>query len=193
MGKSNFVFGYGSLVNILNLEQYLGRKLIPGADFIICNLNNFRRCWNVAMDNSLDLPDYKYYCDRLTGNRLPGFVTFLNIYSSESDAIAGILFSVTNAELQNLDRRERNYYRIDITAKIDANINGTAWTYVGLNEACKRYQTGLEQKNGMICGDYFNLVYDAYSLLGDRFLVHYTATTDKPIVPIVDLEKYRVK
>ena len=87
----------------------------------------------------------------------------------------------------------RKLYRIDITAKINTNINGTAWTYTGLDEARKRYQTGLKQKNGIICHDYFNLVYDAYSSLGDRFMDSYTATTDKPKVPIVDLEKYRVK
>ena len=66
MYQSNFVFGYGSLVNLKNLQNYLGRKLTPGSDFIICGLANFHRCWNIAMDNRVDLPNYKYYIEGKT-------------------------------------------------------------------------------------------------------------------------------
>ena len=90
MNRANFVFGYGSLVNVGNLERYLGRKLIPDLDFAICGLNNYRRCWNVAMDNNLDLPGYKYYRDRITKNRPDCFVTFLNIHPAENETILGI-------------------------------------------------------------------------------------------------------
>ena len=57
MCKANFVFGYGSLTNVANLRQYLGRDLTPDLDFIFCGLKDFQRCWNIAMDNRLDLPD----------------------------------------------------------------------------------------------------------------------------------------
>jgi len=192
MDQDNFVFGYGSLVNLSNLERYLGRELILDVDFFICGLHNYRRCWNVAMNNNLDLPNYKYYRDRISGNRPNYFVTFINIRSAQDNTIFGILFKVSPAELENLDQRERNYHRIDITNELNINIEGKAWTYLGLASAKQRYQTGLQKHSAVISSNYFNLVRDAYFSLGDRYWHSYMATTDQPEIPIVDLEVYRV-
>ncbi|GAB4528269.1 MAG: hypothetical protein Tsb0014_09490 [Pleurocapsa sp.] len=193
MYASNLVFGYGSLMNISNLQKYLGRNLIPDLDFRFCHLHNFQRCWNIAMDNSLDLPNYKYYVEPKTGNRPAAFVTFLNVCPIQSQAIMGILFRVSEKELQNLDRRERNYRRIDATNLIDYSINGKAWVYIGLDEAQQRYQQGLQQSNVMIAQDYFNSVHHAYYLLGKEAFTNYLATTEKPRVPIVNLKMCQVK
>ena len=192
MYQSNFVFGYGSLVNVENLEQHLRRKLTSGSDFMICGLKNFRRCWNIAMDNSLDLPNYKYYRDRQTGKRLDGFVTFLNIRPVQSQTIIGILFGVSEQELENLDRRERNYHRINVTSKIDLKIQGKAWVYIGLEQAEQRYQEGLKRHSAMISQDYFDLVNNAYFSLGNYAFSNYVASTDKLEVPTVDLKMCRV-
>ncbi|MDJ0589493.1 MAG: gamma-glutamylcyclotransferase family protein [Pleurocapsa sp. MO_226.B13] len=192
MNATNFVFGYGSLVHINNLERYLGRKLTPDLDFIICGLNNFRRCWNVAMDNSQNLPNYKYYRDRASGNRPGGFVTFLNIRPAQDETILGILFRVSQAELKSLDRRERNYQRIEIASQLNRDIEGRAWTYIGLEEAKQRYQAGLRQNRSIIASDYLNSVARAYASLGDRIFNNYLATTDKPKIPILDLQRCRV-
>ncbi len=192
MYQSNFVFGYGSLVNVENLEQHLRRKLTSGSDLMICGLKNFRRCWNIAMNNSLDLPNYKYYCDRQTGKRLDGFVTFLNIRPVQSQTIIGILFGVSEQELENLDRRERNYHRINVTSKIDIKIQGKAWVYIGLEQAEQRYQEGLKRHSAMISQDYFDLVNNAYFSLGNYAFSNYVATTDKLEVPTVDLKMCQV-
>ncbi len=188
----NFVFGYGSLMNVENLQKYLRRDLTPDSDFIFCGLRDFHRCWNIAMDNRIDLPGYKYYIDRQTGNRPEGFVTFLNIRPHHGRTIIGILFRVSDEELENLDRRERNYQRIDVTYRINTPIQGKAWVYIGLDEAKKRYHEGLKQHNAMIARNYFDSVHNAYVLLGKEALSNYAATTDKPRVPILNLEMRKV-
>ena len=188
MNQSNFVFGYGSLVDIQNLEQYLRRKLQSDKDYKICSLKNYQRCWNVAMDNSIDLPSYKYYRDSQTQKRIYAFVTFLNIRPAPKINISGILFRVTDAELNSLDSRERNYRRIDITKQLNIQIQGSAWTYIGLPVAEQRYQTGLTQHKAVIARSYFNTVNNAYLSLGDRAYADYLNSTDKPAASIVDLE-----
>ena len=192
MYKYNFVFGYGSLVNLENLQKYLGRKLIPGSDFIICGLTNFHRCWNIAMDNRVDLPNYKYYIEGKTGKRPDIFVTFLNIRPHPNKTIIGVLFRVSEQELENLDQRERNYQRIDITHQINTAIQGKAWVYIGLEQAHKRYQEGLKENRAMICQDYFKSVNNAYLSLGSYAFSNYVGTTDKLEVPTVDLERCQV-
>ncbi len=192
MYQSNFVFGYGSLVNVKNLEQYLKRELTPGSDYLICGLKNFQRCWNVAMDNSVDLPNYKYYRHRQTGKRLNGLVAFLNIRPHLDQIISGILFRVSDAELKNLDRRERNYRRINIVNQLDTKLQGNAWVYIGLKEAEQRYQEGLKQSKTVISQDYFDSVQNAYLSLGSKKFLNYISTTDKPMLPIINLEKCEV-
>ena len=150
------------LVNVQNLEQYLQRELKLNVDYTICSLKNWRRYWNVAMDNNVNLPQYKYYCDRQTKNRLDCYVTFLNICPNPQQNVLGILFSVFNKELQELDLRERNYQRIDITKQLDLPVRGNIWTYIGLPEAEQRYKKGLAQNKAVIWRDYFNLVQNAY-------------------------------
>jgi len=188
MCESNFVFGYGSLVDVENLQKYLNRSLSDSFDFVFCYLKGYRRCWNIAMDNRIDLPNYKYYVDKKTGNRPEGFVAFLNIRPHKGNNIIGILFGASEKDLQGLDKRGRNYRRMDITNLIETPVDGKAWVYIGLDEAEKRYQEGLIKDNVIVSQSYFNSVYNAYLSLGEEVLSNYIATTDVLEVPILDLE-----
>jgi cation transport regulator ChaC len=185
MGESNFIFAYGSLVNKKDLQSYLGRS--PSE--IQCNLRDYRRCWNIAMDNQIDLPGYKYYVYKDTGERPKSFITFLNIRPCEGERITGILFQIFDEELRRLDKRERNYRRIDVTNSIDIPVKGKVWTYIGLDEAEKRYQQGFEQGNAIISQDYYKEIVNAYKELGEEAKSNYDNTTDDPEVPILNLEE----
>ena len=193
MYEDNLVFGYGSLMNLDKLQQYLGRNLTFGLDFKICGLRNFHRCWNIAMDNRLNLPNYKYYIERGTGNRPESFITFLNICPNQGKTIMGILFRVCHEELNKLDQRERNYQRIDVTKKIEEKVAGKVWVYIGLEEAEQRYEQALKQNNGMIAQEYIESIYSGYKLWGQETWFNYVATTDKPRMPILNLKSCRVK
>src|SRR3954452_9313466 len=78
-----FVFGYGSLVEALDAG---GRA---------AHLDGYRRRWQVAMDNSRDLPGYKYYVDPRTGERPRVFVAFLDLAPDPRARVNGVLFPAT--------------------------------------------------------------------------------------------------
>ncbi|MEM9217400.1 MAG: gamma-glutamylcyclotransferase family protein [Cyanobacteria bacterium P01_F01_bin.150] len=183
------IFGYGSLVNVEHLQAYLGRTLVANQDFMLCRLQDYCRCWTAAMDNRINLPGYKFYVEKHSGNRPQGVVTFLNIRPCSGKTITGIVFDVSEQELQRLDLRERNYRKVDVSDMIDSPTSRSIYAYVGRKESDQRYQQGLEQKSAIISRDYYDLVYGAYKALGAEALADYMDTTDPPQIPIVDLEK----
>jgi hypothetical protein len=82
------------------------------------------------MDNSVDLPGYKYYVDA-DGTRPDVKVAFVNIVESPRDVVRGV---VLDADLDALDLRERNYERREVEAGL--------WAYVGTAEARGRFDAG---------------------------------------------------
>src|SRR4051812_47544581 len=125
---TTFVFGYGSLLR--------------RPDGIPCHLLGHRRAWNVAMDNRRTIRGYKYYVDPGTGERPPVHVAFLNLYPAAEGRVNGIAFPTAAEELDELDRRERNYDRIDVTRLLDVDLGGTVWTYLGSEAARERFEAG---------------------------------------------------
>jgi cation transport regulator ChaC len=159
-----FVFGYGSLM----------RR--PGG--IPCHLLGHRRAWNVAMDNRRTIPGYKYYVDPDTGERPPVHVTFLNIYAAAEGRVNGLAFPLTAEELDQLDRRERNYDRIDVTRSLDVDLGGTVWTYLGSADAQERFAAGTP----VVAEDYFEAVREDFASAGS--LDEFDRSTDRLTVPL---------
>ena len=159
-----FVFGYGSLM----------RR--PGG--IPCHLLGHRRAWNVAMDNRRTIPGYKYYVDPDTGERPPVHVTFLNIYPAAEGRVNGIAFPLTAEALDQLDRRERNYDRIDVTRLLDVDLGGTVWTYLGSEDARERFAAGT----AVVAEDYFEAVREDFASVGS--LDAFDQSTDRLTVPL---------
>jgi hypothetical protein len=81
------------------------------------------------MDNSVDLPGYKYYVDE-RGERPDVKVTFVNIEPADA-SVDGV---VIQADLDALDIRERNYERREVEPGL--------WAYVGTDEARARFEEG---------------------------------------------------
>ena len=184
----NYVFGYGSLVDVDALAGFLGRP-VPADEWTRCRLRGYRRAWNVAMDNSLDVPGYKHYVDAETGLRPAGFVTFLNIRPAARQAVNGIVFRVRKHEIPQIDARERNYDRIDVSGKLDPEVPGRVWTYRGKADAQRRYVWAARLRSAVISQDYFDAVQAAFLRLGDDFLADYRATSDPPRVPLCRLRR----
>jgi cation transport regulator ChaC len=169
-----FVFAYGSLL----------RHAVPVAT---CRLHGHRRGWDVAMDNRLTLPAYKFFRDPVTHERPPVVVTFLNIAADSDGHLNGVLFAVDAALVQILDRRERQYERRDVSEHVDADPGGRVWAYVGLPEARRRYERGRSDGSAVISRQYLESVradFDAYGMLAE-----FERTTEPPDVPVVDLER----
>jgi hypothetical protein len=102
------------------------------------------------MDNSVDLPGYKYYVDPETGERPALFVTFVNVVEAD-DRVRGVAFELD--DLAALDARERNYQRRRV---------GDLWVYVGTPEARERYQRGRTQGKAVVAAAYLETVREAF-------------------------------
>ena len=95
------------------------------------------------MDNGEDLPGYKYYLTE-DGARPAVRVVFLDLVQLPGASVNGILSPVDDEQLARLDRRERNYDRVDVTELIDAP-PGRTWAYVG-SVAGRRRRAEAEQR-----------------------------------------------
>jgi cation transport regulator ChaC len=175
------VFGYASLLTDMRREEEE-----------LCRLHGYRRSWNVATDNSLTLGRYKIYRDPATGRQPPVFVTFVNLVPDGEAAVAGVLFAVTPAQLAELDLRERNYERRDVSAEISDTVDGPVWCYFGTAEAEARYRQGAASERAVISRAYYERVRDGFAACGAAALASFQASTEEPRVPIVELERVDV-
>lgn len=173
------VFAYGSL---LIWGAAADRRAVRA------RVDGFRRVWNVAMDNAIDVPGYKYYRHR-DGDRPVGFVTFLNLMPAAGHHVNGVAVEVTELELRELDARERNYDRHDITAWVRGASPGTVWTYVGSADARGRYEAGLAAGRAVVSREYYEAVLRGFDALGPEAAAEFAATTDLPACPIRDLTR----
>ena len=165
-----FVFGYGSL-----LER---------GDGVPCRLAGHRRRWGVAMDNRRTIPGYKYFLDP-NGGRPEVFVTFLDAVPEPGASCAGLAFPVGAAALGELDARERNYRRVDVTAMVDADLGGPVWAYLGLEEARERYAAGARAGTAVVSRAYVEGVRAGFAAFGLEL-------DTEPQVPVRDLTLVRV-
>ena len=90
----------------------------------------------------------------------------------------GIAFPVTAEALDQLDRRERNYDRIDVTRLLDVDLGGTVWTYLGSADARERFEAGT----AVVSQDYFDAVREDFATAGG--LDEFDRSTDRLTVPL---------
>lgn len=187
---SDWVFAYGSLA----AEPVRGA--FPAA------LAGHRRRWGVAMDNRRDLPGYKWYRLRATGERPAVHVAFLDLVAdTDGDAtVNGLCLPVDATALALLDARERNYERIDVSALIAAGPpepdagagadaapaaackRGRVWAYAGRADARERLARGVREGSAVVSQEYVDDVEHGFRRLGGDQLARYRATTD-PLPP----------
>lgn len=187
---SHLIFGYGSLVDILQLEEFLGRTLTSN-DYCYSYLKGYERCWNVAMDNSLNQTNYKYYLDS-TGKRPDIFVTFLNIRPCEKkpeSTVNGIVFRVTSDEFEQIKLRERNYTLEDISAQLSSSFNESVYASVAKPEAIERFNKAEAMGKAVIHRAYKENVEAAFCSVSERFLKAYFGSTLASPLPCVALER----
>lgn len=137
-----FVFGYGSLA-----AAYDGCH--------VARLRGHRRSWGVAMDNSVDLPGYKSYRLRADGSRPTIFVAFLDIEVDPDSTITGRCMPVDELRLSELDDRERNYDRVEVSGAIDA-ARGIVWAYRGCASGRARLREGASAGRAAVSRDYLD-------------------------------------
>ena len=167
----SWLFGYGSLV--------------PADEARPCHLSGWERSWGVAMDNAVDLPGYKHFVTP-EGERPALMVAFLSIAPQTQATVNGVVLPVADDDLPELDARERNYARVDVTEHIDADLPGRVWAYVGLDAARERLALGLREGRAAIASSYRERVLAGFEAIGRR--EQFERLTAPMPAPVVDLE-----
>lgn len=162
---AEYVFGYGSLAGH------------PGG--ALARLPGHRRTWGVAMDNSDDIPGYKHY-ETPDGGRPAVRVCFLDIEPDPDTTVNGVVLPLERPD--QLDARERNYVRRDVTELIEG-AEGRVWTYFGSPEARSRRRHGQP----VVSRAYLEGVEEAFRRLGDEQHRAFLESTDLDTVPVCDL------
>jgi gamma-glutamylcyclotransferase (GGCT)/AIG2-like uncharacterized protein YtfP len=166
---SQFVFAYGSLVHDLGVH---------GAKRRTAHLRDHRRAWNVAMDNALSLPGYKYYVDARDSSRPEVMVTFLNLVFAPGQRVNGMLVPVDASALAELDRRERNYERREVSTSIEPAPGARVWSYFGRPAARERFEHGARAGRAVVDESYLDGVRAGFAALGDESLAEFDASTE---------------
>jgi hypothetical protein len=176
MAGRQFVFGYGSLAADL-------------AGGHVADLRGYRRVWGVAMDNRVDLPGYKHYRLASDGSRPPVCVAFLDLVADAGAETRGVCVPVDGEQLPALDRRERNYDRVDVTDMVRA-ARGTVWAYVGTPAGRSRLQRARDGGRAVVSRDYLERTRAAFAALGAAALAEFERTTALDGLPVWELERF---
>ena len=164
---SDHLFGYGSL-------------LLEGAGSLE-TLSGHRRVWGVATDNVRHIPGYKMYLNRSDGSRPDVYVAFADIEPDPAGTVRGVVRPVSEGELDDLDRRERNYDRIDVTDLIAVDFGGPVWSYRGSEGGRERLRRGRAEGRAVVSRDYVAKVHAGLTSLGGDELERFVAQSDLPV------------
>lgn len=178
--SGDYVFGYASLAHDLLAETTVAR------------LRGYRRAFGVAADNSVEIAGYKRYRVADDGSFPDVYVAFLDIVEDRATVVNGVLAAVAPAALADLDRRERNYDRIDVTAAIDSPPDGRVWAYRGSPEGRARFAAGAAGATAVIQRSYLDRVDAGFRRLGAAEHELFLATSDLDGLPLLDLERVDV-
>ncbi len=175
-----WIFAYGSLVDPESAASSLKLEDWTADDFPIAHLRGYRRTWNVAMDNEVDLPNYKYYVET-DGNRPSAFVAFLNIVEDDeaSTSVNGCLMRINERQKKDLMQRERNYELREVSDRIGPRPGkGKVFAFVGLDEAIARFERAKPEKPVVVSSSYVESVEKAFRRRGRAAHTQYCASTE---------------
>lgn len=183
-----WVFGYGSLVSPVSFGATLGRELRPGIDFFEAEVSGFGRRWNYGVMHT------EGTSTDADGSETTWTIVALGVVPADGERVNGVVGWVDDAELAALDRRERHYDRVDVTAS--ATVHGWVGeggapvvTYVPRPEARRHFEAAQERGRAAIERRYWDLVDGAFAALGPDRRARYHDTTPSPGLPIVELRR----
>ena len=182
---AEYVFAYASLT----ASERISRRREDGRAFV-ADLRGARRGWGVAMDNRIDLPGYKCYV-RADGCRPDLSVCFLDIETDESPdgRVNGVCLPVDATRLAALDRRERNYDRIDVSGRVRGADGMRVWTYRGSPQGRARFRAAVRAGTAVIHAGYVETVRAGFQALGSAEWTACAPSLHPGGLPVVALER----
>lgn len=179
-----YVFGYGSLVELKQPLALDGRlhPAMPG------RLRGFRRRWCVAMNNWETSEDEKHFLDPASGLKPRVAVAYLDLEEAAGEAVNGLAVPVDARRLAELDRREVNYRRLEVSAAFEPATPHAVFAYRGTAAARARCRAGEDGTEVYVSRQYAERVRRAFVALGPGQLAEYERTTEPPPFPQRELE-----
>lgn len=173
------IFGYGSLLSIASLEKTLGRNY--SGPFIACELEGWRRSWDVAMPNkeATKKPgQWIFYAETSSGRMYPDNILYLNVRRISGSRINGTLFVVNSQDLRGFNEREWIYNRVDATNQLHgASVeDGTAYVYVARPEYVMTNVASPAQ--AAVRKTYLEHLERGFNNLGESFRIQFEASSD---------------
>lgn len=102
--KAVFIIGYGTLLYRASLGQTIGRTMADQREMVPVLVTGFRRLFNLRPDH--------YLASDVWGRA--GIENgAMNVEPAASESLNGLAFEVAPEELEQLDRRERYYERLE--------------------------------------------------------------------------------
>ncbi len=198
-----YVFGYGSLLDPALPARVVGRAVLRG----------HRRVWGVAMDNREAIPGYKRYVDA-AGAAPAVCVVFLDVVADPAAWVNGAVIEVDDALAPALDRRERNYTRVEVGADVGSGSNAGAlavpgantgfegagpgvggvavWAFVGRDVGRARAARARKEGIAVVSRSYLERVRADFASFGPEMLAAFDETTDPVDLPLLDLTRVDV-
>lgn len=180
-----YVFGYGSLVGEPRSLLHGGATYaaIPG------RLPGFRRLWGVAMNNWEAAPSRKHFVEPGT-QRVPRIrVAFLDLEKSGGAAVNGLAIPVDSAGLAELDVREVNYRRTDVSSSFEPRLRHRVFVYEGTEAGRARCRPDSSDAEICVSRQYLTAVRRAFAALeGDDAAAEFERTTAPLAFPVRELE-----
>jgi dephospho-CoA kinase len=173
-----FVFGYGSLVDPVSAGATLGHR---PQGYAPARLHGMRRAWVVGSD-AVSHPERAFL--RADGSVFTGVTVVLGLVPGDGGC-DGAVFAVAADDLALLDRRERNYRRVDVTERVTRPHHPpghTVWAYVPRARAVARLRSGRDLR---VRAEYLAVVEAAFAAIGR--LDAYRRDTPAPPVPVESL------
>lgn len=160
-----YVFGYGSLVSLVSLEETLQRDLVPDRDGpFMATLRDYRRAWNVGSQQESDADRW---FEKPDGTRQSGVAAWLGISSASGSTCVGAVVRVSSRELGRFGDREKSYSQKDVTHLVSwperVNVdNCVVYTYVPLPDSETALMKGCETGEAFVSREYLDLVAQAF-------------------------------
>jgi hypothetical protein len=169
-----YVFGYGSLVAIRDELTLAGRTWAP----LPGRLRDYCRYWGAAMNNWEATPLQKHFLDPDSGEQPRIRVAYLDIEPAQGRTVNGLAVPVDRRRLSEIDQREMNYLRIDVSEAFEPALPQPVFAYRATEEARERCRRHQPDADVFVSSDYVAAVKRAFEELGPGQLEEFERTTE---------------
>ena len=175
------VIGYGTLMLLPSLEKTLGHPY-EGPAYQV-HVRDYVRGWAYRLPNNdpqVNAAEAEKInaCFLRNNERIPFAGTVnLNVYPEKNGRINCILYLLTGEDLLKIDKRERDYKRVDVTDKIEEYdfSGGSVYIYEGLPENADT--SSSDPKKYILIKEYVDQVTMACDRIGKDFRAEFDKST----------------